>query len=76
MKKAVVPYRPMIQTRHSFATTALSLGENPLWIAHVMGHRDTDMIIKVYTKYLKNAVNNNDGKALNELYSGMIGKHD
>ncbi len=76
LKEAGIPYRPMIQTRHSFATTALSLGENPLWIAHVMGHRDTDMIIKVYTKYLKNAVNNNDGKALNELYSSMIGNHN
>lgn len=75
LKEAGIPYRPMIQTRHSFATTALSLGENPLWIAHIMGHRDTDMIIKVYTKYLKNAVNNNDGKATNELYSGMIGNH-
>ena len=76
LKEAGIPYRPMIQTRHSFATTALSLGENPLWIAHVMGHRDTDMIIKVYTKYLKNAVNNNDGKALNNLYSCMIGNHN
>jgi integrase len=76
LKEAGIPYRPMIQTRHSFATTALSLGENPLWIAHVMGHRDTDMIIKVYTKYLKNAVNKNDGKALNNLYSGMIGNHN
>jgi len=76
LKEAGIPYRPMIQTRHSFATTALSLGENPLWIAHVMGHRDTDMIIKVYTKYLKNAVNTNDGNALNEIYSGMISNHE
>ncbi len=33
------------------------------------------MITKVYTKYLKNAVNNNEGKPLNEFYSGMIGNH-
>ncbi len=45
----------MIQTRHSFASTALSLGENPVWIAHVMGHRDTNMIIRVYTKFVGNA---------------------
>ncbi len=42
LKEAGIPYRPMIQTRHSFATMALSLGENPLWIAHAMGHRDTE----------------------------------
>ncbi|MBU1417313.1 MAG: site-specific integrase [Proteobacteria bacterium] len=76
LKNADIQYRPMIQTRHSFATTALSLGENPLWIAHIMGHRDTDMIIKVYTKYLKNAVNNHDGKALNQIYSDAISSHE
>lgn len=76
LQKVSIPYRPMIQTRHSFATTALSLVENPLWIAHVMEHRDTDMIIKIYTKHLKNAVNNNDEKALNNLYSGTIASHD
>ena len=76
LKKADVPYRPMIQTRHSFATTALSLGEDPLWIAHVMGHRDIDMIVKVYTKYLKNPGNNNNGKALNARLTGTIGNHN
>lgn len=64
LEKAEIPFRPMIQTRHSFATTALSLGENPLWIAHVMGHRDTDMIIRVYAKFVKDAANR-DGCALN-----------
>ena len=63
LKKAGIPYRPMIQTRHTFATTAISLGENPLWIAHIMGHRDTDMVIKVYAKYLKNVAGNTDGRA-------------
>ena len=48
LEKAGVPYREMKQTRHSFATNALSFGENPLWIAKVMGHRDTDMIIRVH----------------------------
>jgi len=30
---------------------ALSFGESPLWISKFMGHRDTTMIIKVYSKY-------------------------
>jgi integrase len=54
LESAKIPFRPMIQTRHSFATTAISLGENPLWIAKVMGHRDTGMIINVYAKYGEN----------------------
>lgn len=73
LKKAGIPYRPMIQTRHSFATTALSLGENPLWIAHTMGHRDTNMIIRVYGKFVANAVNRLDGNAVNGAHLKILG---
>ena len=45
LKKAGLDYREMKQTRHSFATNALSCGENPLWIARVLGHRNTGIII-------------------------------
>ncbi len=58
----------MKQTRHSFATNALGCGENPLWIARVMGHRDTDMIIRVYSKYIENANGSQDGNNLNAFY--------
>ena len=75
LEKAEIPFRPMIQTRHSFATTALSLGENPLWIAHVMGHRDTDMIIRVYAKFVNDAANR-DGCALNDIYCKTIGNKE
>ena len=73
LEKAGITYRPMIQTRHSFASTALSLGENPLWIARTMGHRDTDMVIRVYTKYVSNAANQLDGKALDEAQLEVAG---
>jgi integrase len=72
LQRANIPYRPMIQTRHSFATTALSLGENPLWIARTMGHRDTDMVIRVYTKYVSNAGNHFDGNAVSEALMNTI----
>ena len=52
-KKIDVEYRDMRQTRHSFATYQLSKGKNPLQIAHVMGHKDAEMVIKVYSKYLE-----------------------
>ena len=71
LKKAGVQYREIKQTRHSFATNALSCGENPLWIAKVMGHRDTDMIIKVYSKYIEDARGSKDGSNLNAIYEGM-----
>lgn len=74
LKKAGVEYREMKQTRHSFATNALSCGENPLWIARAMGHRDTDMIIRVYGKYIENFNGTQDGNSLNEFYEGKKSK--
>lgn len=61
-------YRPMMQTRLSFATTAFSLGENPLWIAKVMGHSTTRMVIDVYAKYIANQNGTPDGGRLDQAY--------
>jgi integrase len=74
LEKAGIPYRDMKQTRHSFATNALGCMENPLWIAKVMGHRDTNMIIKVYSKYIMDGTGSVDGHKLDNLYSGITGK--
>jgi integrase len=68
LKKAGISYRPMMQTRHSFATTAFSLGENPLWIAKVMGHSTTRMVIDVYAKYIANQNGTPDGGRLDQAY--------
>ena len=51
---AEVRYRYPYQLRHTFASWALSSGENPLWVAAQMGHRDVTMIFKVYGKYMPN----------------------
>jgi len=73
LEKAGLKIREMKQTRHSFATVALSCGENPLWIAKVLGHRNTEMIIKVYSKYIENAGISHDGSALNDALQGDQG---
>jgi integrase len=49
---ANVRYRYPYQLRHTFASWALSSGENPLWVAKQMGHRDVTMIFKVYGRYM------------------------
>jgi len=69
LKKAALKIRDMKQTRHSFATNALSCGENPLWIARILGHRNTEMIIKVYSKYVADSLGINDGSIFSTLYS-------
>jgi integrase len=49
---AKVRYRYPYQLRHTFASWALSSGENPLWVAKQMGHRDVQMIFRVYAKWI------------------------
>lgn len=75
LKKSNIPFREMKQTRHSFATIALSCGESPFWIAKTMGHRDTDMIIRVYGKYVENALGSKDGTMLDAAYQFAKGNH-
>ena len=69
LKAAGIPYRRMSQTRHSFATTALSAGENPLWIGKTLGHSNAKMVLEVYGKYTKDNNGGNDGSLLNEIYT-------
>lgn len=76
LEKANLEFREMQQTRHSFASCALSCGESPLWIAKVMGHRDTEMIIKVYGKYIENTGGVKDGSSFEAIYQGFIGKEE
>lgn len=40
LRQAQVRYRYPYQTRHTFASTLLSAGENPVWVASMMGHKD------------------------------------
>jgi integrase len=66
LKKAELGKRAMRQTRHSFITLALSVGENPLWIAKTVGHRDSRMINTVYAKYVEDATGTGDGIKLTQ----------
>jgi len=74
LEKAGLEERDMRQTRHSFATNALSSGENPLWIAKTLGHKNTEMLIRVYGKYIEKRNGTNDGSHFNNLYQGSKSK--
>ena len=52
LKRAGLKYRNPYQTRHTFASTLLSKGENPLWVAQQMGHKDWGQIRKVYGRWI------------------------
>lgn len=56
------------QTRHTTATLWLGAGENPEWIARQMGHSSTEMLFKVYSRYVPN-LTRTDGSAFEQMLS-------
>ena len=56
------------QTRHTAATLMLASGENPEWVAKTLGHANTEMLFRVYSRYVPN-LTRNDGKAFTGLVS-------
>jgi integrase len=58
--------RPLYATRHTFASLAVAAGEDPLWIAQVMGHARPDQLLLRYASYLE-GVKNDGEKFLNLL---------
>lgn len=59
--------RPPYQMRHTAATLMLASGENPEWIASVLGHSTTEMLFRVYSRYVPN-LTRNDGQA----FAGLV----
>ncbi len=59
------------QTRHTAATLWLAAGENPEWIARQMGHTSTQMLFRVYSRYIPN-LTRKDGSALERLIASHI----
>lgn len=54
------------QTRHTAATLWLAAGESPEWIARQMGHTSTQMLFRVYSRYVPN-LTRRDGSAMEQL---------
>ncbi|RMJ05769.1 Transposase [Marinobacter litoralis] len=59
------------QTRHTAATLLLASGENPEWVARVLGHSSTAMLFKVYSRYIPN-VTRMDGSAFERLIRNRV----
>lgn len=47
-----IKYRNPYQIRHTFASMLVSQGENTFKIAKYLGHKDTEMVTKIYGKYV------------------------
>jgi integrase len=60
------------QTRHTTATLMLASGENPEWIARLMGHANTQMLFTVYSRFVPN-LTRQDGRAITGLLNSRTG---
>ncbi|MBU1709818.1 MAG: site-specific integrase [Proteobacteria bacterium] len=69
MKKSGLTFRRMYETRHTFASWAMSLGENPGWVARTLGHVDTSMVYRTYSRYIPN-LTKQDGLAFEGRFTG------
>ena len=57
--------------RHTFATLAISAGENVNWVARMLGHKSPVVTLEKYNRFIPN-LTRADGKAL--LGMGEKGK--
>ncbi len=60
------------QCRHTAATLWLGAGENPEWIARQLGHTTTEMLFRVYSRYVPN-LTRRDGSAFERLLTSAMG---
>jgi integrase len=65
LRRAGLRERTAYQTRHTFATLALSAGEELGWVARQLGHTSSQMVIQHYYKYIKNNTRQ-DGSAFDK----------
>ena len=59
------------QTRHTAATLLLASGEAVEWVARQLGHANTEMLFRVYSRYVPN-LTRNDGSAFERLLQQSI----
>jgi integrase len=63
------------QSRHTAATLWLASGENPEWIARQLGHTTSEMLYRVYSRFVPN-LTRDDGSAFESLLSSKISQQD
>ncbi|MDR7152891.1 integrase [Hydrogenophaga palleronii] len=66
-----IPHRRAYQMRHTSATLWLASGEAPEWIARQLGHTSTEMLFRIYSRYVPN-LTRRDGSAMERLLKQHI----
>jgi integrase len=66
-----LPHRRAYQMRHTAATLWLASGEAPEWIANQLGHNSTEMLFRVYSRFVPN-LTRRDGSAMERMLKQHI----
>lgn len=53
MARAGIGYRNPYQIRHTYASTLLTAGANPWYVAQQLGHEDVEMVFRTYGKFIR-----------------------
>lgn len=53
MERAGITYRNPYQLRHTYATTLLTAGATPWYVAQQLGHEDVGMVFRTYGKFIR-----------------------
>jgi integrase len=69
-----MPLRRPYQMRHTAATLWLAAGESPEWIARQLGHTSTQMLFRVYSRFVPNNTRQ-DGSAIDRLLRSALAGH-
>ena len=64
-------HRKAYQMRHTAATLWLAVGEAPEWIARQLGHTSTEMLFRVYSRFVPN-LTRQDGSAIDRLLTSRL----
>lgn len=73
LRHHAIPIRRPYQMRHTAATLWLAAGESPEWIARQLGHTSTQMLFKVYSRFVPN-LTRQDGSAIDRLLVGALSR--
>jgi integrase len=68
--QAGVCHRASYQLRHTWASMALAAGEDPMWVANMLGHANAAITFKHYARFIPNQKH---GKAIASVSHSKLG---
>ena len=65
LKDLNLNHRTLYEMRHTFASMMISSGEDILWVSSTLGHKNANITLQIYAKYIKSEKKSRGGFLLN-----------